>query len=415
MRNWWILSLFFLQPLDKSAYAWVMAELRPGSSQGLRTNHRDLVLELLAASAPMSRADLTRVTGLSRTTVSSIVRGLVQTGLVVEAPDRGLPHNGGSGRPPTMLSLQGPPGVLIGVDVGHRHVRVVAADRFANVLADQSVPVDVDHAATVVLDKAAEMVDAALATAGVDRARVVGLGMGVPGPVDPRTGVLSSAILPGWVGLAPGEEMSRRVGVPVRLDNDANVGALGELAYGAAKGLSDVIYVKVAGGLGAGLILGGRLHRGVSGIAGEIGHVRLDEAGPVCRCGNRGCLETQVSAPKLVELLQPAHDQQLTVGRMLRLARQGDAGVNRVLDDAGRSIGRVLADLSNHINPAAIIVGGVLGQSEVLIKGIRDSVDRYAQPDTASAVRISAGALGERAEVLGALALALDTTAVTSA
>jgi predicted NBD/HSP70 family sugar kinase len=238
--------------------------------------------------------------------------------------------------------------------------------------------------------------------------------MGVPGPVDPRTGMISSAILPGWVGLAPADEMSERLGTPVRLDNDANIGALGELAYGAAQGLSDVIYVKAAGGLGAGLVLGGRLHRGVSGIAGEIGHVRLDDAGPVCRCGNRGCLETMVSAPKLVDLLQPAYDEPLTVERMLQLGAGGDAGVNRVLDDAGRSIGRILADLSNHINPAAIVVGGVMGRSDVLLRGIRDSVDRYAQPDTASAVRISQGALGDRAEVMGALVLALDSTAIVS-
>lgn len=389
-----------------------MTEPGRGSLERLRSTNREAVLAVLARSGPLSRADLTRATGLSRTTVSSLVRDLLREGVVTELTDRGQAHRGGSGRPPTLLGLQAVTGALVGVDIGHRHIRVVVADQSSTVLAEQSASLDVDHAAKVVLDKTTEMVEQTLFDAGVDLDRVVGFGMGVPGPVDPRTGTITSPILPGWVGMAPAEELSRRVGVPVRLDNDANIGALGELTYGVAKGLLDVIYVKAAGGLGAGLVLGGRLHRGATGIAGEIGHVRLHEAGPVCRCGNRGCLETQVSAPKLVELLQPAHDLELTVERMLELGDAGDAGVNRVLDDAGRSIGRVLADLSNHINPAAIVVGGAMGASAALLRGIRDSVDRYAQPDTASAVRITAGALGERAEVMGALALALDSTAV---
>jgi predicted NBD/HSP70 family sugar kinase/biotin operon repressor len=377
-------------------------------------SNTDVVLDLLARSGRMSRADLTRATGLSRATVSAIVRDLLSQGLVVEAADRGQPHRGGSGRPPTLLSLEGPAGVLVGIDVGHRHVRVGVADLDATLLAEGALAVDVDHDSAGVLDLATEMVTSLLAEAGADLNRVTGVGMGVPGPVDPRTGETSSAILPGWRGMVPAEEMHRRLGVPVRLDNDANVGALGEFHHGAAQGLNDVIYVKAAGGIGAGLILGGRLHRGVSGRAGEIGHVRLDDAGPVCRCGNRGCLETLVSAPKLVELLQPAYDENLTVERMLELGRDGDVGVSRVLNDAGRSIGRVLADLSNHINPAAIVVGGGMGQSEALLLGIRDSVDRYAQPDTASAVRVTPGALGDQAEVMGAIALALDATAVVS-
>jgi predicted NBD/HSP70 family sugar kinase len=376
--------------------------------------NRQTVLDVLARSGPLSRADVARVTGLSRTTVSNVVRELLRDSLVAESPDRGKAHKGGSGRPPVLLSLQGILGTVVGIDIGHRHVRTAVADLAACVLAEQFVSIDVDEAAAPVLDKAAAMVKEALAEANVDLDQVVGVGMGVPGPVHPRSGMIASPILRGWMGLAPADELSRRIGVPVRLDNDANIGALGEHTYGAAQGVADVIYVKAARGLGAGLILGGRLHRGATGIAGEIGHVRLQDDGPVCRCGNRGCLETQVSAMKLVELLQPAHEEELTVERMLELGRDGDSGVNRVLDDAGRSIGRVLADLSNHINPAAIVVGGAMGSSDVLLKGIRDSVDRYAQPDTASAVRITPGALGERAGVMGAIALASDTTAIVS-
>ncbi len=186
------------------------------------------------------------------------------------------------------------------------------------------------------------------------------------------------------------------------------MGARGELAYGAAASVEHAIYVKVSGGVGAGLIIGGRLHRGATGIAGELGHVRLQEDGPVCRCASRGCLETLISAPKLVSLLQPAYDEPLSPFRVLELAESGDVGVNRVLDDAGRTIGRALADLCNSLNPSTIVVGGALGAAQALHRGIRDSLDRYAQPNTASAVHICAGQLGQRAEVMGAIATAIE-------
>lgn len=384
-----------------------------GTAAGPRAANRAAVLDVLVRSGPLSRAEVNRLTGLSRSTVSAIVRDLMDEGLVRECTD-GSDTGAGArrhGRPPTLLAVTGAPGVLVGADVGHRHVRVAVADLSARPLAEQLLSIDVDHEATEVFDRTARMVHDCLAEADVSPDRVLGVGMGVPGPIDPRTGTIVSPILPGWVGRAPAAELSQRIGLEVLADNDANLGALGELQYGAARGVADVIYVKVAGGIGAGLVLAGRLHRGVTGIAGEIGHVRLHDNGPVCRCGSRGCLETQVAAQNLVDLLQPAYPERLTVERMLELAHAGDAGVNRILDDAGRAIGRVLADLSNHLNPAAIVVGGDVGSARSLLRGISDSVQRYAQPDTAAALQVRPGELGERAELMGAFALALGTPA----
>jgi len=389
------------------------AEAGPGATGpgSLRTGNRALVVDLLGRSEPLSRSDLSRRTGLSRSTVSSIVKELLSEGHAAEAPAE--PASKGSGRPPTLLTLAGDPRVLVGVDIGHRHLRIAVSDLTSRLLAEREVAHDVDgEAAAPTLDLTARMVRDCLAVAQADLGRVAGVGMGVPGPIDPRTGTIVSPILPGWVGLRPAVELAERLGLDVHTDNDANVGALGELVHGAARGHDDVIYVKVAGGIGAGLVLAGRLHRGVTGIAGEIGHVRLHDDGPVCRCGNRGCLETQVAAPRLVELLRPAYGADLDVEGMLELGRDGDAGVNRILDDAGRAIGRVLADLSNHLNPALIVVGGAVGVSPSLLRGIRDSVTRYAQPDTASALQVIPGSLGERAGVMGALALARDVPAV---
>jgi predicted NBD/HSP70 family sugar kinase len=242
--------------------------------------------------------------------------------------------------------------------------------------------------------------------------------MGVPGPFDRRTGRVSTTmLLPSWQGLKPGVELSRRIGVQVEVDNDANTGALGEATFGAARGIADVVYVKVATGVGAGLILDGRLYRGASGIAGELGHVAYVPEGPVCVCGGRGCLQSVASVPPVLAALRAAHGQGLTVRGMLELVTAGDVAAVRVINDAGRAIGRVVADLCNYVNPSAIVVGGDLSVArEPLLAGIRESIDRYALRGAADTVEVKAGVLGERAEVLGALALVIaDTERLRSA
>ena len=382
-----------------------------GALERLRDANRRAITSLLAGEGPMSRADLARGTGLSRTTISSLVSDLIASGHVIETADRGRPHKGGSGRPPLLVALSAPRGAVAGVDIGHRHVRVVVADRSGAVHTDESEILDVDAHGADALDRAASMVRDGLARAGLERSELRAVGMCVPAPLDRRSARIRTGIMPGWRHLSPGEELQRRLDVAVFADNDANLGALAELSRGVARGLADVVYVKVASGLGAGLVVGGRLHRGATGIAGEIGHVQVGEDGQVCRCGNRGCLETLVSAPRLVELLAPAYDEVLSVESVLALDAAGDPGVRRVLSDAGRAIGRALADLCNSLNPEAIVLGGSLGTSGSLAEGVRAAVDRYAQPDTAGAVRVLAGELGERAEVTGAVSLAIARVA----
>ena len=386
-----------------------------GALERLRDANRRSITSLLAADGPMSRADLARGTGLSRTTISSLVSDLIATGHVVETADRGRPHKGGSGRPPLLVALSAPHGVVAGVDIGHRHVRVAVADRGGAVLDEDLTSIEVDEHGADALDRAARMVRDGLGRADVGREDLCAVGMCVPAPLDRRSARISTGIMPGWRHLSPGDELHRRLGVPVFADNDANLGALAEVSRGVARGLADVVYVKVASGLGAGIVLGGRLHRGATGIAGEIGHVQVGEDGQVCRCGNRGCLETLVSASRLVELLQPAYDEPLGVDAVLDLDAGGDAGVRRVLSDAGRAVGRALADLCNSLNPEAIVLGGSLGTSPALADGVRAAVDRYAQPDTAAAVRVIAGELGDRAEVVGAVSLAIARVAALSA
>ena len=306
-----------------------------GSLESLRRLNRLRVIGTLRDHGTISRAEIARRTGLSRSTVSSLVADLQASGLVVER-EEGAGRRSQGGRPPILLSFD--------------------------------------------------------TSAGVDRMRVIGAGVGLPAPIDRETGIVgSSAILPGWVGVRAVEELRRRLDVPVLVDNDANLGALAEAAYGA------------------GLILHGRLYRGSAGLAGELGHVLVDPDGPVCRCGNRGCLETAAAGPALVELLRRSHGDGLTVREMLRLALAGDHGCARVIADAGRAVGSAVAPLCNVLNPSLLVVGGELALAgELLLDGVRESVNRWALPAAAEVLEIVPGALGERAEVLGAVALVVS-------
>jgi len=374
-----------------------------GSLEDLRELNRLRVVDELRRRGNASRGEIADATGLSRTTVTTLVADLQERGLVI---DTGANNRGGRGRPPVQLRLDPSAGAAIGVDFGHSHVHVVVADLSASVIGERRVELDVDQAPAKALDVAAALGHELVARAGLDPRRVVGAGMGLPGPLG------ASAILRGWAGLDPARELTRRLGVTVTIGNDANLGALAELTLGAGRGMQDLVYLKLASGIGAGLVLGGRLHHGATGIAGEIGHVQVRQDGAVCRCGNRGCLETVASARALLESLKPAYGPDLTVREMLELATAGSHGAQRVIKDAGRAIGRAVADLCNSLNPEAIVVGGVLSAAGTpLLEGIRESVNRYAQPGTADAVLLLPGELGERAEVLGALALALQGAA----
>jgi predicted NBD/HSP70 family sugar kinase len=394
-------------------------ERSEGSLASLRRLNRRRVINALRTHGMISRAEIARRTGLSRSTVSSLVAELQADGLVVEREEQGEAHGdersgderyarGRSGRPPILLSFDASAGAALGIDFGHSHLRVAVADLSSTILAERAVPLDTDHAAHEGLDVALDLIEEVLGEAGVDRSRVIGAGLGLPGPIDQADGVIgSSAILPGWVGVAAAEELRRRLDVPVNVDNDANLGALAEFTHGAGRGASDIVYLKVSSGIGAGLILGGRLYRGWGGMAGELGHVLVDPEGAVCRCGNRGCLETAASTGALLEMLRRSHGQ-LTVGEMLNLAHEGDLGCRRVIADAGRVVGSAAAFVFNVLNPQRLVVGGDLAAAgDLLLDGVRSSVRLAALPAAAEAARVVAGVLGERAQVLGALALAV--------
>lgn len=365
------------------------------------------MLSTLSRVGTASRAELARRTALAPSTVSAVVADLLDTGLVIEvagSPDAQTRR----GRPATLLALHRRAGAVVGIDFGKRHVRVAVADLAHQVLAEESTVLDSDAPADEGIACVVALVDEVLLLAGVERGDVVGVGMGLPGPVRASGELGDSTILPEWVGIRAPQVMTEALGLTVRVDNDANLGALGEWTWGAARGCSDVVYLKVATGIGAGLIVGGRPFRGVGGTAGEIGHLVIDPRGTVCRCGNRGCLEMVAGADSVLHALRPTHGDRLTLRGAIDCAIEGDGGCYRAIADAGTAIGTAIGTLCNLVNPERVVVGGELGTAgELLLAPLRESLRRTAIGSAADDVEVVGAALGDRAEVLGAIALAI--------
>lgn len=378
-----------------------------GTLAWLRDRNRRRVLEILRTQGGTTQADIARATGLSRTTVSTLIAELKDAGLIIHIDAK--PGAARGGRPGVQVALRDPGQVVVGIDFGHSHVGVAVADLGHTVLAERRAELDVNRQAVEALDGAARLFAEVLARAGVDSKRVIGAGIGIPGPVDRAHGTAGSAtILPGWVGLRIASEMERRLGVPVQIENDANLGALAELTWGAGRDCSNFAYIKAATGIGAGIVIDGRLLRGATGTAGEIGHTTLDERGILCYCGNRGCLETVASGPAIVKLVGNVNGAPLTLARIVELAAEGDVRCRRAVADAGREIGVAVAGLCNLINPERVIVGGLLSQAgEVLLRPLRESIRRHAIQAAAQTVDVRAAVFVERAELLGAVALPL--------
>lgn len=374
-----------------------------GSLSDLRRTNRNAALRLLRLHGAMTQAELSQQTGLSRASVFNIVRELTEDGAAqVTTTLR-------NGRRVAQVTLNPDAGIVVGADIGNRHVRVAVADLAHTVLAEERVALPLGHRAEDAITQSVALIRRLVAEAGRDLRQVGCVAVGVPGPILVAAGRLGTpSVLPGWARVAIADAFIQQLGVRAVVDNDANLGALAESAWGRGRGVPDFAYLKVSTGIGAGLVLNGRLYRGSLGTAGEIGHATIEEDGVVCRCGNRGCLETVAAAPALLELLRAAHGD-LTLEDLLALSASGDIGARRVIADAGRHIGVAVANLCNLLNPALIVVGGELAAAgDVLLNPMRESMRRRALTVTEPGAEVVTGAFAERTAVLGAVALALQ-------
>jgi predicted NBD/HSP70 family sugar kinase len=359
----------------------------------------------------MSRADIARATGLSRSTISGIITGLVVDDLVVELGTALPPSGGRAGRPGAAVMLNPASGEAIGVDFGYRHVHVIIANVAHAVRIAKSVRLPVGYEPNQGLDTAADLVRVAIEEAGTETSRILGVGVSVPGPYDQRRGVPHSGMPSPWSGIPVAEELAVRLGLPVLVDSDTKLGALAERRWGAARGYDEFVYLKLHGGVGGAFVSNGLLTRGAAGGAGEIGHLVMDGNGPLCRCGNRGCLETYVGLPVVMRALEPAYGDRLTLRNVITMAWQGDRGCIRALSDAGMMAGRAVGMLGNILNPECVIIGGALANAgELLMSPLREAAATASLPLASTAMTITTGALGPQACALGAVAMVLGET-----
>lgn len=381
----------------------------PGD-QTRRRSTRDELFDLIREHGQVTRPGLATLSGIPRSTVNQSLEQLFREGRIVEIEAESKRPGSGRGRPATVVRAVAAGAAVAAIDFGHRHVNVAIGDAFGEPTDVESVALDVDLQAQESLDLAASML--ALLRERHQVSELSAVVAGIPGPLDLQSGrVCSPTILSGWVGLAPAEELERRIGTPVHVENDALLGAYGELMRGAGRGYRDFLYVKASHGIGAGLVVGGQPYRGGTGLAGEIGHTLLAGRSELCRCGNRGCLEAVVSVPGV--RAQIAHTRPGSDPDAVDLEQLGsDPIAARVLTGAGRILGQALADLVNLLNPTAVVIGGELGSTDgPFVDGVRESIRQHAQPATADAVDVVPALLRNRAELTGALQLAAVTAA----
>lgn len=365
---------------------------------------RTQVIDALRRLGSASRQELVVATGISRATLVKLLPDLLESGLVVETATGGPQRAGRTGRRPGALAVNPQAGAIVCVAFRGESIEVGIANMAAELEFVARQPMNTPFTSTTeAFDRAAAMVDETITASGVDRARLLAVGLSVPAPIDRRTGaVTTKGILRNWNATSPADEMRARVPLPVLVDNDANLAALAELRFGAGRGCDDFIYVLVAGGIGSALVLNGRLYRGATGLAGELAHTVTDPNGPLCRCGNRGCLDVSYDVRGQLAVLRPVIGEAIGIDDIVRLLHERDRATLGVVRDAGVAIGRVLAGYCNELNPSAMIFGGPLASPESpLLEGVRQAIDRFALNAIADQVELIRGSFGPTGELIG--------------
>jgi predicted NBD/HSP70 family sugar kinase len=358
------------------------------------------LFQLLRDGKARTRAELALTTGLARSTVASRIDALIASGLVGPAGEA----TSSGGRPPSRFAFKPAARAVLAVDVGATHVIIAVTDLGGNILSERRLVQDVAEGPETVLGRLVTEATSLLAETGRTPEDLAGVGIGLPGPVEHATGMpVKPPIMPGWDGFDVVSYVQRSFPVPVLVDNDVNIMALGERTAHWPEH-ANFLFIKVATGIGAGIISNGELQRGANGTAGDLGHVRVPRGDDVlCRCGNYGCLEALASGPAVARALAAQGVEAESGADVLRLVAGGNLQAIQALRQAGRDVGDVLATVVNLLNPSVIVVGGSLGQAgEHLMAGVREVVYRRSLPLATTHLRIGLSMAGGQAAVLGA-------------
>jgi len=364
------------------------------------------VLRLIREDGVATRTELARLTGLSRPAVAVRVSELITQGLVTERAHG--PSTGG--RPPVRLAFNGSGGAVLVASLGYSHGHLAVCDLAGEIVVMDETRLAAERGPEMVLPALLDRWAGLLTEAGLSAADVRGVAIGLPGTVEEASSFLEPPGLPRWEGAAIGPVVAQRFPVPVFLDNDVNVMAIGEHHAHRADGVDDLLFVKLSTGIGAGLILGGAIRRGSLGAAGELGHTPVpDGRGVPCRCGNDGCIEAIAGGAALLERARLKRPELADLTELTALARAGDPAVVALVREAGRRIGEVLAIAVNLLNPSIVVLGGDLaGAYDPLVAGVRESVYQRATARATRRLRIEPSRLGDNAGLIGCATLALD-------
>src|SRR5687768_5049186 len=370
----------------------------------------------------ISRSEISNITGWSKAKASQEIRSLIDKGYLVEIGE-GVSQGG---RKPGLLRINNQLGYIAGIDIGATSLDIALADVTGSILQRCSEPTDVKLPPEAVFGRCSELLLELIRTQGGTPEQMLGIGVGVPGPVDFARGVLvAPPLMPEWENF-PIRDFFKKTFVSafVVVDNDVNIMALGEQRAGDGAGIDHLIFVKIGTGIGAGIISNGKLHRGSDGCAGDIGHICVDKEGPLCACGNTGCLEAIAAGPAIAsKALEAARNGSSATLREMResnggtlrpedvnaACREGDQAALDIIRDSGQMIGDVLASLVNFFNPSHIFVGGgITNFGNHLLVAIRRAVLHRSLPLATTHLSIKFSRVGSNVGVMGAISLALD-------
>jgi glucokinase-like ROK family protein len=379
------------------------------------------VIDLIRAHGPITRPELGRRAGLGRAVVTQRVGELIDLGIVED----GEPAASTGGRPAREVRIRADAGTILAAEIGATSISVALSDLACHTRLEREVPMDVASGPEACLGQLELLFDELLSQGEGLRPPLWGIGVGLPGPVEFATGrPIAPPIMPGWDGYPVRERLRERYDVPVWVDNEVNVMALGELRAGLAAGELHALYVKIGTGIGAGLISNGKLHRGAQGCAGDLGHLAvIDDDSLICRCGNRGCLEAvaggaalgrdaeraarEGSSPFLAAILE--RHGSVTARDVAVGAQSGDRASYDLVSRAGALIGETLASIVSFFNPSLILVGGGVAESgDLLMANIREATYRRALPLATRDLRVTRSMLGKRSGLIGAAYMACD-------